>query len=151
MTALLTTTRTMQALQWLTVAVTMLLFAQWPLRELVGAGAVLANDVAQVLFALYVSVAVAHAGARGAHLAAHPEALARSQWRRIGAALLPLPWCVWLLATGVQPVWRSVIGLERFPETFNAGYFIIKAALLVLALGVAAQSLRDLRSSLRTR
>lgn len=150
MTVLTPITRTMTALQWLTVAVTVLLFAQWPLRDLVGAGAVLANDVAQILFALYVSVAVAHASLRRAHLAAHPEALARSQWRRVGAALLPLPWCLWLLITSVQPVWRSVVGLERFPETFNAGYFIIKAALLVLALGVAAQSLRELRASVRT-
>ena len=135
----------LRATQWLALAVALLLFAQWPLRDLFGGGALLANDTAQALFALYVALAVPHAAARGQHLAAHPEALVRSRWRRIGAALIPLPWCAWLLATSAQAVLRSLAQWERFPESANPGYFLIKLALPLLALGIAWQCLRALR------
>ncbi|HET7096223.1 MAG TPA: hypothetical protein VFJ68_02460 [Casimicrobiaceae bacterium] len=47
----------------------LLLFLQWPLRELVQAYSREANDFAQCLFALYVSVAILCATRHGAHLA----------------------------------------------------------------------------------
>jgi hypothetical protein len=139
----------LRASQWLAPAVALLLFAQWPLRDLLGAGALLANDVAQALFALYVAIAVSHASARGQHLAAHPDALAHSRWRRIGAALIPLPWCAWLLFTSAQPVLQSLALWERFPESSNPGYFLIKLALPLLALGIAWQCLRALQREFR--
>jgi hypothetical protein len=131
--------------QWLALGITLLLFAQWPLRDAPGGAGVLANDVAQILFALYVAVAIGHTAARGGHLTAHPEALQRSRWRRVGAALVPLPWCAWLLVTSGTPVAQSLMQLEHFSETLNPGYFVIKLALVVLALGLAGQSLRALR------
>lgn len=133
----------------LALVVTLLLFAQWPLRDLVGAGALLANDIAQLLFALYVAVAMAWAGVRGAHLAAHPEALQRTRWRRIGAALAPLPWCAWILVTAAVPTWNSLRQAERFPESFNPGYFVVKLALMLLAALLAWQCLRELRATRR--
>ena len=36
---------------------------------------------------------------------------------------------------------QSIRQLEAFPETFNPGYFLLKAAVVVLALVVAAQAL----------
>ena len=42
---------------WLMLPLALLLFAQWPLRELVQAGSREANDLAQVVFALYMAVA----------------------------------------------------------------------------------------------
>ena len=36
------------------------------------------------------------------------------------------------------PILRSLGHLERFPETGNPGYFIVKLALWVLAVGVLA-------------
>jgi multisubunit Na+/H+ antiporter MnhG subunit len=39
-----------------------------------------------------------------------------------------------VLVTSRAIVWNSVIGLERFPDTFNPGYFIVKLALWLLAL-----------------
>ena len=66
----LTTSLVLRVAQWLALAVALLLFAQWPLRELAGAGALLANDIAQMLFALYVSLAVGHASRRDAHAGA---------------------------------------------------------------------------------
>ncbi|HXE48117.1 MAG TPA: hypothetical protein VN663_07070, partial [Ramlibacter sp.] len=50
-----------------------LLFAQWPLRDLVQAYSRQANDAAQILFALYMAVAVTAASHDGTHLTAgHP-------------------------------------------------------------------------------
>lgn len=131
---------------WLALPVSLLLFAQWPLRDGVGAGALQANDLAQWLFALYVAVAVAHAGARGGHLVARPDLAARRPRAvRVGEALAVLPWSAYLLFTSVPPAWRSVVAAERFPESFSPGYFMVRVALVLLAALMAAQSLTALR------
>ena len=51
---------------FLVLPVSLLLFLQWPLRDLVHLYSREANDLAQVLFALYVSVAITQATRRGA-------------------------------------------------------------------------------------
>jgi len=133
------------------IAIALLLFAQWPLRDLAGSGngPTQANDLAQWLFALYVAVALRHAGRRGAHLVARPDLAADTsgrfaRLRRIGAALCVLPWALFLIVTAMVPVWRSVAAFELFPDTFNPGYFMIKVALLLLAVLLALQSALDL-------
>jgi sterol desaturase/sphingolipid hydroxylase (fatty acid hydroxylase superfamily) len=134
------------------VAITLLLFLQWPLRDLVGAWSTQANDAAQGLFALYVAVALRHAGVRQAHLVARPDLApvpAAPRWRRIGAAVCVLPWALAMVALAAPVAWRSVQALEGFPESLNPGYFIIKLALLLLALLLAAQALLDLARALR--
>ncbi len=138
------------------VAIALLLFVQWPLRDLAGSGngPTQANDLAQWLFALYVAVALRHAGRRGAHLVARPDLAAdtagrHARLRRIGAALCVLPWSLFLVFTAAAPVMRSVEALELFPDTFNPGYFMIKVALLLLAALLAVQSALDLRQELR--
>lgn len=138
----------------LALLITALLFAQWPLREGVGAGSTQANDLAQWLFALYVAYAVQHAGKRGGHLVARPDLAhnagqPQSAWRRIGAPLCVLPWALFLLFTSVAPVVQSVVHLERFPETNHPGYFIVKLALVLLAALLAAQSSQSLWRAMR--
>ena len=54
----------------LALPVSLLLFLQWPLRDLVQAYSREANDIAQLLFALYVAAAISYASRRGVHLAA---------------------------------------------------------------------------------
>jgi hypothetical protein len=54
----------------LVVPLALLLFAQWPLRELVQACSRQANEAAQILFALYAAVAVTAASITNQHLAA---------------------------------------------------------------------------------
>ncbi len=131
---------------WLALPMGGLLFAQWPLRDAVGAGSLLANDLAQALFALYVAVAVAHAGARGSHLVARPDLAARQpRFARIGEALCVLPFALVLLATALPPAWRSMWALERFPESLSPGYFAIRVALVLLAVLLVAQALASLR------
>ena len=55
---------------WLAVPLALLLFAQWPLRDLVGAWSRDANDAAQWIFALYVALALRAATRARAHMAA---------------------------------------------------------------------------------
>lgn len=140
----------------LSLAITALLFLQWPLRDLAGAGAVQANDLAQWLFALYVAVAIRHAGLRGAHLTGRPDLAATAPgmgrlpaWRRVGAPLCVLPWAVFLLVSGADMAWRSTRELERFPETADPGYFLIKLALMLMGALLGLQALADLHRALR--
>jgi len=130
----------------LVLPVSLLLFLQWPLREWVQAYSREANDLAQVLFAVYVALAVTAATRRHAHLAAdalarrYPAAL-RARLARIAALAVELPWSAFVLWSAFPIVSQSVRQLEAFPETFNPGYFLLKAAVAVLALAVATQAL----------
>ena len=131
----------------LVLPLTLLLFAQWPLRDIVQAGSSQANDLAQVVFAFYMAVAVTAASIDGMHLAARhaPDEHGRPvRWRVRAVAACTLPWAAYLLWSSAPGVWQSVRQLERFEETLNPGYFLIRVALWVLAalvLGHAAMSL----------
>lgn len=133
---------------WLALPLSLLLFAQWPLREVVQAYSREANDLAQILFALYVSVAVTAATRAGRHLAtdafAHRYGVrTRRILARAGALCVLLPWAGFVLATAAPMIAQSVAQAEGFPETFNRGYFVIKLAVGMLGVLVAAQALAD--------
>lgn len=137
----------------LALVIVVLLFLQWPLRDWIGVGSSKANDLAQWLFALYVAVALRHAGIRGAHLVSRPDLAHEGRGvvralRELGAPLAVLPWAVFVLVSATPTVMRSVRGLENFPETANPGYFMVKVALLLAAL-LAAQALVDLWRAIR--
>ena len=134
---------------WLVLPLALLLFAQWPLRDALAAGSREANDLAQLLFALYVALAVRMTTRERAHLAAdtlaaHYSARIRERIARWGHALAVLPFALFVLVSGWPMVWHSLRGLEAFPETFNPGYFVIKIAALLLALLVGLQAVVDL-------
>jgi TRAP-type mannitol/chloroaromatic compound transport system permease small subunit len=135
---------------WLVLLLSLLLFLQWPLRELVQAYSREANDLAQILFALYVSVAVTAATRARAHLAADAFAhryseRTRARLARIGAIAVLLPWSVFVLVTAAPVIASAVRDFEGFPETFNPGYFLIKIAVGVLGMLIALQALADAR------
>lgn len=141
----------LRAALYLVLPVSLLLFLQWPLREIVGAYSREANDLAQILFALYVSVAVTAATRERSHLAA--DALARRYspaWRRrlarIASAVVLVPGAVFILVAGAPEAWRSALQLERFAETLDPGYFLVRIAALFLALLVLAQAVIDIAS-----
>src|SRR5258708_11175697 len=99
--------------RWLVLPVSLLLFLQWPLRELLQAYSIEANDLAQWLFALYVSLALTYATRERAHLAADVVAyrFSGAARRRIGkaAALLCIvPWSLFVLVTGAPLGCRSI-------------------------------------------
>lgn len=127
------------AAKWLALPVVTLLFLQWPLRTIVGLYSREANDLGQWLFALYVAASITAATRAKTHLAA--ETVARSyseaarQWlARVGALFGLIPWSIIVLVTSWNIVRDSTLLLERFPDTGNPGYFVIKLALLLLAL-----------------
>ena len=133
----------------LALPLSLLLFLQWPLREIVQAYSREANDLAQILFALYMSVAMTAATREHAHLAV--DALARryppraKRWlARIGTVVAVVPWACFVLHAALPDIAQSVRLREAFPETFNPGYFLLKLALGLLALLVLLQALLDL-------
>jgi TRAP-type mannitol/chloroaromatic compound transport system permease small subunit len=131
--------------KWLVLPLVVLLFLQWPLREVFGGYSREANDLGQWIFALYVAISVTAATRAGTHLTA--DALAqrfsarrRIQLARLGAVLGLLPWSLFVLFSSRGTVAASIAARETFPDTYNPGYFIIKAALWVLALLMLAQA-----------
>jgi TRAP-type C4-dicarboxylate transport system permease small subunit len=137
------------ALSVLVLPVSFLLFLQWPLRDVVHAYAREANDLAQWLFALYMSAAVTCATRRDTHLAAHAIAhryseATRTRLRRAASLLVLVPWSLFILVVAWQPLLQSVGQLEAFPDTFNPGYFLIKIAAWLMALLVLLQAIVEL-------
>jgi len=133
----------------LVLPVSLLLFLQWPLRDLVQAGSHEANDLAQILFALYVAVALTAATRSRVHLAAdivarrYPPAWRDRLWR--GACLaIAAPGAAFVLWSGARTTWGSILQLEHFPETLDPGYFLVRIAVMLLAALVLAQALIDL-------
>ena len=134
--------------RWLVLPVALLLFLQWPLRDFVKAYSREANDLGQWVFALYVSLAMTFATRERAHLAvdaiAHRYTPRTRGWiARWGGFLCVAPWALFMIWMIWPTVERSVLGLEKFPDTFNPGYFMVKVAGLLLALLALAQSLLD--------
>jgi TRAP-type C4-dicarboxylate transport system permease small subunit len=133
----------------LVLPLSLLLFLQWPLREWVQRGSREANDLAQIAFALYVAVAVSYASRRRTHLAAdllahrYPLKL-RLRLERAAALVVALPWAIFLLYAGWSALVQSVGQMESFPETYNPGYFLLRVAVTLLAVLVAAQAVSDL-------
>jgi TRAP-type mannitol/chloroaromatic compound transport system permease small subunit len=140
---------TVAAAQWLALPLVVLLFLQWPLRDLIHVYSREANDLGQIIFALFVAVSVTAATRAGAHLAADTlaqrySARTRHRLKQLGAALGILPWALFVLFASKGIVVSSVLGLEAFQDTNNFGYFIIKAALWLMAVVIIAQAAVDI-------
>ena len=134
---------------FLVLPVSLLLFLQWPLREIVHGYSREANDLAQILFALYVAVAVTAATRDGSHLAADTFARRFSpRWRgrlyRLACVAILIPTAILILYSGAPGAWLSLLQLERFPETRDPGYFLVRLAALLLAALVLVQAILDL-------
>jgi TRAP-type C4-dicarboxylate transport system permease small subunit len=134
--------------RWLVLPVALILFLQWPLRDFVQHGSREANDLGQWVFALYVSLAMTFATRERAHLAVdaiahgYPPAV-RSAIGRWGGFACVAPWAAFMIWTIGPTAWRSALMLEKFSETLNPGYFLIKVAALLLAVLALAQALID--------
>ena len=133
----------------LALPVMILLFLQWPLRDLVQAGSREANDIGQWLFALYVASSVTMASRKKTHLKSDGlsrQFSQRTQHRLRQAGLIGglIPWACFILWAAWPLVTQSVMQTERFAETGNPGYFLIKIALVLMAALVVVQSLIEL-------
>jgi TRAP-type mannitol/chloroaromatic compound transport system permease small subunit len=139
----------LRAAQWLILPVVVLLFLQWPLRDLVRSHSREANDLGQWIFALYVAASVTAATRARTHLAADMLArryrpAVRALITRCGILLGLAPWALLVLVAGKNIVVSSVVSLEAFPDTNNPGYYFVKIALWLLAALVLAQAVLDL-------
>lgn len=137
------------AAQWLAMPLILLLFLQWPLRDIVRGYSREANDLGQIIFALFVAVSVTAATRAGTHLAsdalAHRySARTRHRLHQFGAAFAVLPWAIFIIVASKSFVLESILELERFPDTFNPGYFIIKTATWIMAVLMIAQAALDI-------
>jgi TRAP-type mannitol/chloroaromatic compound transport system permease small subunit len=134
--------RLVGAAGWLVLPMVMLLLAQWPLRDAVQAYSAQANDLAQVLFAAVMAAAVAAATRRDVHLRTHHRAHGGrgDRWRETLRAAVIVGWAALVLVASAAGTWRSLLSLERFAETDDFGYFLIRAALWLLVLLVALQT-----------
>lgn len=125
-----------------------LLFLQWPLRDLVQAGSREANDLGQICFALLIASSITRATRAGAHLksdllARHLPATLQTMLHKTALVVGLLPWACFILWAGWPSIAQSVLQQERFAETGHSGYFLIKAALMVMALLIIVQGVLD--------
>jgi TRAP-type mannitol/chloroaromatic compound transport system permease small subunit len=137
------------AAKWLALPLITLLFLQWPLRDLFRGYSREANDLGQVMFALFVAVSITAATRAGTHLAAdllaqRYSATTRRRFKQAGAAAGLLPWALFVLIAGRSAVIPSVQHLESFQDSGNPGYFLIRVALWVMAAAILGQSLVDI-------
>jgi len=142
--------------KWLLLPVVLLLFLQWPLRDIFRAWSRDANDLGQWLFALYVAMAFTAATRAHTHLAAdavarhYPERV-RILLARLGALLGLIPWALFIIIGGASLVISSLRSFEAFADTYNPGYFFIKLALWLLAGVVLMQAIIDIARPRRER
>jgi TRAP-type mannitol/chloroaromatic compound transport system permease small subunit len=137
------------AAKWLALPLIVLLFLQWPLRELLGSYSREANDLGQVAFALFVAVSVTAATRAGTHLAAdllarRYSARTRRRLDQAGSAIGLLPWALFVLIAGKTTVLSSLRDLESFQDSGNPGYFLVRLALWLMAALILGQSLVDI-------
>lgn len=137
----------------LVLPLSLLLFAQWPLRDVVHGYSREANDLAQCLFALHVCIAITAATRARGHLAADLfaqrfAATSRARLHRIASLCVLAPWATFMLYAWTPSLLQSLAQWERFPETYDPGYFLVKLAVALMALLVLLQALVDgLRSA----
>lgn len=151
--------RLVTAASLLVLPLALLLCAQWPLRDWVQAHSLLANDLAQIVFALYAAVAITAASRAKSHLALaqHQPATSppRASWRTWALLACVGPWAFFLLWTAFPQMLESIRAHEIFSEGLTPGYFVLRIALVLLALLVfldaLANALHDLRLRWRAR
>ncbi|APW36878.1 hypothetical protein RD110_06455 [Rhodoferax koreense] len=141
--------RTTAAASCLVIPLALLLCLQWPLRDGLHAFSSQANDLAQLLFGLYVAVGLTHATRAGTHLT--PDLLARRyparlrRWcQRAAAICVALPWAVFVFVAALPMVRQSLAQLEGFPDTSNPGYFVLKLGVPLMALLAGLQAVLGL-------
>jgi TRAP-type C4-dicarboxylate transport system permease small subunit len=126
----------------LVIPLALLLFAQWPLRDVLQNYSRQANDVAQIVFGLYAAVAITAATLSGRHLALenHSDAGTKPRWRAWALLVCVAPWAVFLLWSAWPQMVSSVTHLESFSEGLTPGYFVVRIALVILPVLVLVEA-----------
>ncbi len=139
----------------LVIPLSLMLFIQWPLRDWIHAYSTTVNDLGQILFAVYASVAITAASVSNSHLAiAKQEDHAvegKLRWRSWSLLLCLAPWALFLIYTAVPQMFVSVAHLESFSEGLTPGYFVLRIALVLLAALVLLEAVSRVFASFRQR
>jgi TRAP-type mannitol/chloroaromatic compound transport system permease small subunit len=135
-----------RSVAWLVLFVIAALFAQWPLREWLGAGHILANDFGQIAHAAVFAIGVAYALRWDGHVRLDVfyqrfTERGRAWVDLIGSALVVVPWAAFVFWFSLATTQRSVAVFERFPDTWSPGYWIFKVILLVFTALLVLQAL----------
>jgi TRAP-type mannitol/chloroaromatic compound transport system permease small subunit len=138
---------------WLVLAVVFLLFVQNPLREYLGRGQFVANDMGQLCHAAVFMIGVAYAWRwdRQVRVDLFYHRMAprtRALVNLVGTAALLLPWLILVAWNSGPTVIQSVKLLERFPETGSPGFFVMKSVLLVFVATLGAQAIAVMARSI---
>ena len=91
-----------------------------------------------------VAATRAHAHLATDALAHNYAAATRGRLAAIGIVVALLPWALFVLWSGWPLLRASVLGAERFPDTANPFYFVLKAALALLMGLIVLQGIVDL-------
>ena len=123
----------------LVIPLAFLLFAQWPLRSWLAANSRDANNIAQIVFALYAAVAITAASRSKAHLAfvgyrTLVQCKVTVLWRPWVRLVCVGPWAAFMLWTALPQMVESIRVMEKFGEGYTPGYFLMRVALVVLAV-----------------
>jgi TRAP-type mannitol/chloroaromatic compound transport system permease small subunit len=123
---------------WLVLFVIAMLFGQWPLRELVGSGHILANDFGQIAHATVFAIGVAYALRWDGHVRLDVfhhamSARAKAAVDLAGTVAFIVPWAAMVLWFSWATAVRSVAVFEKFSDTWSPGYWLFKVLLLVFA------------------
>jgi TRAP-type mannitol/chloroaromatic compound transport system permease small subunit len=131
---------------WLVLIVIGCLFAQWPLREFVGSGHILANDFGQIAHAAVFMVGAAYALRWDGHVRLDIFYQRMSERTRavvdlVGTVGFIVPWTAIVLWYSWSTMLRSVAVYEKFPDTWSPGYWLFKVLLIVFAVLLLLQAL----------
>jgi len=142
---------------WLVLFVIAALFGQWPLRELLGNGHILANDFGQIAHATVFAIGVAYALRWDGHVRLDVfyhrlSARGRALIDLAGSLAFVVPWAAIVLWFSWSTMLRSVAVFEKFSDTWSPGYWLFKVLLIVFAALLLLQAFghiaRDIASLL---
>ena len=130
---------------WLVLAVVFLLFVQNPLREYLGRGQFLANDMGQLSHAAVFMIGAAYAWRWDRQVRVdlfyrNMGARTKAWVNLLGTVFLLLPWLALVTWDAVPDVIDSIRHLEGFPETGSPGFFVMKSVLVVFAAMMTLQA-----------
>lgn len=148
---------------WLVLAVVFLLFVQNPLREYLGRGQFVANDMGQLSHAVVFMIGAAYAWRwdRQVRVDLFYRGMgprAKAIVNLLGTVFLLLPWLAIVTWEAVPDAIDSARLLERFPESGSPGFFVMKMVVVAFAammslqgVAVIARSIVVLRDPSRSR
>jgi hypothetical protein len=111
------------------------LWVQWPVRVFATGNPRLINDMGQIAFAYFWVMAFGIACLTQSHLQISNNAATTNATRRAWSSfVLSSPWAIFLFYSAWPLLINSWHENEKFPDSYSPGFYMIKLALVLLAL-----------------